>query len=231
LSIIANTQHPETALTGLQVAFSKPFILASASSRRRDILRAAGFDFIIEVSNAEPDSAGPADARLQQALDDDAAVRFALNAARAKALDVAAANPYRLIVAADTVVLVGNELLGKPADPADAARMLRALSGKANSVTTAIAIACAENRDPTVLLQDHETSRVIFAELTQQQIDDYVRTGEPLDKAGAYAVQGLGAALIQRVEGSFLNVVGLPITKLCDMLQQLGYPVPPHHNN
>jgi septum formation protein len=228
---MANTQHPETALTGLQVAFSKPLILASASSRRRDILRDAGFDFIVEVSNAEPDSAAPADPRLQQALDDDAAVRFALSAARAKALDVAAANPYRLIVAADTMVLLGNELLGKPTGPADAARMLRALSGKTNSVTTAIAIACADNRGPTVLLQDHETSRVIFAELTQQQIDDYVRTGEPLDKAGAYAVQGLGAALIQRVEGSFLNVVGLPITKLCDMLQQLGYPVPLHHNN
>ena len=225
---MANTQHPDT---GLGAALSEPLMLASASPRRFDILHDAGLEFVVEVSHAEPGTDAPQDGPSHRPLDGDAAVSFALNAARAKALDVATRNPHRLVVAADTVVVVGEQLLGKPDGPADAARMLRLLSGRANSVTTAIAIACADNRGPIVLLEDHETSRVTFKELTQQQIDDYVGTGEPLDKAGAYAVQGLGAALIAGVEGSWLNVVGLPMTRLRAMLQQLGYTAPLHEDN
>ncbi len=228
---MANIQPSRAALTGLEAALSKPLILASASPRRFDILRNAGLDFVVEVSHAEPDAASGQDDPSARPLDGDAAVRFAVNAARAKALDVAARNHHRLVVAADTVVVAGDELLGKPDGPADAARMLSVLSGRDNSVTTAIAIACADSQGPKVFVEDHETSRVTFKQLTQQQIDDYVGTGESLDKAGAYALQGLGAALIAAVEGSRLNVIGLPITRLRAMLQQLGYTTPRHQDN
>ena len=228
---MANIRQSHTATAGLQAALCKPLILASASPRRQDILRDAGLDFIVEVSDAEADTDCLQDAPSHRAPGGAAAVSFALNAARAKALDISGRNPGRLVVAADTVVAVGDELLGKPDGPADAARMLRTLSGRDSSVTTAIAIACADAHSPTVLLEDHETSTVTFKELTQQQIDDYVGTGEPLDKAGAYALQGLGAALIAGVAGSRLNVIGLPMARLRTMLQQLGYATPPHHNN
>jgi len=126
-------------------------------------------------------------------------------------------------VGADTVVAVGDTMLGKPHDPADAARMLRLLSGKRHRVTTALAIAHGDGERAVVLVEDHETSQVVFKSLTDARITEYVATGEPLDKAGAYAVQGLGGELVEEVEGSFLNVVGLPIGRLRSMLEKLGW--------
>ncbi len=202
-------------------------MLASASPRRQNILREAGMEFIVRVSDAEAElgaegSGGDregADAREGPGAD----VCFALRAARMKALDVAGRNPGWLVVGADTVVAVGHNILGKPQDTADAARMLRGLSGRAHRVSSALAIVYNNGEGAAVVAEDYETSKVVFKELTEQEIADYVSSGEPMDKAGAYAVQALGRELVEKVEGSFLNVVGLPIAKLQSMLEKVGW--------
>ncbi|HCU35223.1 MAG TPA: septum formation protein Maf [Armatimonadetes bacterium] len=193
-------------------------VLASASPRRQEILSAAGIEFDVDTSDVEPELDGG------QAVDP---VDFARGAAVAKALDVAVRHEGRLVVGADTVVAVGGTVLGKPIDEADATEMLRLLSGRENRVTTAFAVAAMRGGQAELLAVDHETSGVVFKAITPLQIAEYVRTGEPLDKAGAYAVQGLGAELIERVEGDYLNVVGLPLEKLCRTLSELGWPAGP----
>lgn len=193
-------------------------MLASASPRRKEILSAAGIEFDVDASDVEPE------------LDEKRAVdpvEFARGAAVAKALEVAARHEGRLVVGADTVVAVGGSVLGKPIDEADAAEMLKLLSGRENQVTTAFAVAMLSDGHVELLAVDHETSSVLFKAITPLQIAEYIRTGEPLDKAGAYAVQGLGAELIERVEGDYLNVVGLPLEKLRKTLSELGWPVRP----
>ncbi len=182
--------------------------------------------FIVRVSDAEAeleeeDIGDYQGADAQQGPG--AAACFALRAARMKALDVAGRNPGWLVVGADTVVAVGEQMLGKPQDAADAARMLRGLSGRAHRVSSALAIAYDNGEGAVVVAEDYETSKVVFKELTEQEIADYVSSGEPMDKAGAYAVQGLGRELVEKVEGSFLNVVGLPIVRLQSMLEQVGW--------
>ncbi len=193
-------------------------LLASASPRRKEILSAAGIEFDVDASDVEPEH------EEQRAGDP---VEFARGAAVAKALDVASRHEGRLVVGADTVVAVGNTVLGKPIDDADAAEMLRLLSGRENQVITAFAVAMLRDGHVELIAVDHEISGVVFKAVTPLQIAEYVRTGEPLDKAGAYAVQGLGAELIERVEGDYLNVVGLPLEKLCRTLSELGWPVRP----
>lgn len=193
-------------------------VLASASPRRKEILSAAGIEFDVDASDVEPEL------DEQRAVDP---VEFARGAAVAKALDVASRHEGRLVVGADTVVAVGGAVLGKPTDEADAAEMLSLLSGRENQVTTAFAVAMLRGGHVELLAVDHETSSVMFKAIPPLQIAEYVRTGEPLDKAGAYAVQGLGAELIERVEGDYLNVVGLPLEKLCKTLSELGWPVRP----
>ncbi len=184
-------------------------------------------EFIIRVSQAEAELTAEAsgeDCEDTDARDEAAAeVGLARKAARLKALDVARRNPGRLVVGADTVVAVGEKTLGKPRDATDAARMLRALSGRAHRVSSALAVAYDNGDGAVVVAEDSETSQVVFRELTEQEIADYISSGEPMDKAGAYAVQGRGRELIEQVEGSFLNVVGLPIEKLRSMLAKLGW--------
>ena len=121
------------------------------------------------------------------------------------------------VVAADTIVVLGNQILGKPADRADAKYMLKLLSGKAHTVKTATVVLYKEK----ALLQVVTTS-VHFRRLTEEEIDWYVGTGEPLDKAGAYGIQGKGAVLVERIEGSYDNVVGLPLTAVYEMLRRAG---------
>ena len=193
-------------------------VLASASPRRKEILTAAGIEFDVDPSDVEPEL------DEQRVVDP---VVFARAAAVAKALDVASRHEGRLVVGADTVVAVGGAVLGKPTDEADAAAMLRLLSGRENQVTTAFAVAMLCDGHVELLAVDHETSGVMFKTIAPLQIAEYVRTGEPLDKAGAYAVQGLGAELIERVQGDYLNVVGLPLEKLRKTLSELGWPVRP----
>lgn len=180
------------------------FILASASPRRAELLAAAGFEFDVEPAHVD-----------ETVRAGEKPTAYAQRIARDKALAVAARHPSRVVLAADTIVVVDREIFGKPADRADAARMLRALSNRDHAVLTAVAVA----RDGH--LHEHvESTRVTFAVLTPAEVDWYVASGEADDKAGAYAIQGLGARFIPRIEGSYSNVVGLPVAAVHRMLEK-----------
>jgi septum formation protein len=175
-------------------------ILASASPRRIELLRQLGAPFAVRPSGAE---------EMPRRGED--GVAFARRAARDKAEAVAAANPRAWVIGADTVVLLDGEILGKPRDESDARRMLRSLSGRRHRVVTAVAlvapggVACEELAIETA---------VEFHILAEAEIDAYVATGEPSDKAGAYAIQGGAQAFVRAVEGSLTNVVGLPLEEV-----------------
>ena len=130
---------------------------------------------------------------------------YVLRLAEEKALAVAATHD-ETVLGADTTVVVGNQLLGKPEDTAGAVRMLEALSGRCHQVLTGICL-----RGPSRFIRDFAATRVWFTAMTPLEIEDYVASGEPLDKAGAYAIQGLGSKFIERIEGCYFNVVGLPV--------------------
>jgi septum formation protein len=165
-------------------------ILASQSPRRSELLRNAGI--AVEVIPAEVD---------ESVEPGETAEHYVRRIARDKVRAVRG----QLVLGADTVVVVQNEILGKPVDEEDAARMLRLLSGREHLVITGI---CLKGRETVV---DHETTRVWFAELTLREIREYVASGEPMDKAGGYAIQGLASKFVERIEGSYSNVVGLPV--------------------
>ena len=137
---------------------------------------------------------------------------------RAKALEVAKkCSQSDVIIAADTIVWLRDRLLGKPSDEAEAANMLRELSGNCHEVYTGITVIKGNS-----LSSDHEESRVFFRELSDEEIRGYIATGEPMDKAGAYGAQGIGALFIERIEGDFFNVMGLPVCRLGEMLKKQG---------
>jgi septum formation protein len=181
-------------------------VLASASPRRRELLAAAGMAF--EVLPVDLD-----ETPLKEEAPDDHVLRLA----RQKAQAALARRPDAVILGADTIVLAGGEILGKPRDAEDAGRMLRALSGRAHEVLTGVAL--VSGRGTTVEL---ERSRVWFSALSETEIADYVASGEPSDKAGAYAIQGLASKFVVRIEGSYSNVVGLPVALVYRLLK--GYP-------
>jgi len=182
-------------------------ILASHSARRSELLRNAGFDF--EVS--------PSDVHEGEPLDGEPPEEFARRLARAKALFVAASSPKgRLILGADTVVIAGANLFGKPADRADARRMLRALSGRTHRVLTAVALV----DDDGHIAEAAVGSEVEFRQLTAGEIEEYIESGEPFDKAGAYAIQGLAQKFVTGVRGSYSNVIGLPIDEVLELLHR-----------
>lgn len=171
-------------------------LLASASPRRLDLLRALGLD--PEVRPADVD-----ETLLPGEDPHEAAERLA----RAKAEKVAADAPAGAVVlAADTIVVLDGEALGKPRDPGDAGRMLRALRGRSHDVVTGVALA----RDGR-LVSGRETTEVVFAPMTDEEVEAYVASGEPADKAGAYALQGLGGLFVERIDGTPSNVIGLPL--------------------
>jgi septum formation protein len=170
-------------------------VLASASPRRQELLRNAGIAFEVQPADIPED-----------ALPGEPAKDCAERLAREKALAVALQRPQDLVLGADTIVAVDGQLLGKPADSADAARMLRQLSGRDHEVITGVCLV-AKGR-PFVA---SEITRVTVDRITDQEIADYVATGEPMDKAGAYAIQGIAARWIPRIEGDYSNVVGLPV--------------------
>lgn len=176
-------------------------ILASQSPRRIELMREAGFD--VQVIPADIDeSARPGEGPFE--------LVERLARGKAEAVSSAHAAPGETVVAADTIVALDGELLGKPADEADARRMLRALSGKTHQVATGVCIVHGERIDSFVDITD-----VTFYELSDAEIDAYVATGEPMDKAGAYGIQGTyGRMLVERIDGDFYNVVGLPIAKV-----------------
>lgn len=184
-----------------------PFVLASGSPRRKRILEGLDLDFEIETPGIEEnEEAGE--------TPDEHVVRLA----GLKAAEVAKRRSEGTILAADTVVFLEGVLLGKPADPADAARMLRAISGRWHEVFTGLALVRCSDDTRAV---GFERTRVLVRELSDRAIEGYVAGGEPLDKAGSYAIQECGAALVSRVDGCFYNVVGLPVVRLTGLLEEL----------
>ena len=183
-------------------------ILASQSPRRRELLEQIGLtDFIIRPAQGEE--------RADPGLSPD---RLVEELSRRKAEEAAASSgPDDLIIAADTVVAIDGRILGKPRDRQDAVRMLALLSGRTNTVYTGVTVARAGRFET-----EHEATDVLFRTLTPEEIDAYAATGEPLDKAGAYGIQGRGALLVEGIRGDYGNVVGLPLCRLGRILTRFG---------
>jgi septum formation protein len=190
-------------------------VLATASPRRRALLTQLGLTFEAVATHAD-ETIRPG-ANPEQAVLDVAGRKLDAY------LRAASAAPA-FVLAVDTEVVLGERLFGKPSDPKDARRMLQDLSGRTHRVVTAVVL-----QDPSRRRSNHlETSHVTISALTPVQIDAYVATGEPFDKAGGYAVQGQGAAFIEKVEGDYTNVVGLPLRPTLRLLAKAGFPLPPH---
>ena len=184
------------------------FILASASPRRRELLAMIGLDFEVIPSDVP---------EVHQ--EGEAPEEYVARLSRDKAHALAQQHPREWVIAADTTVLLGDQLLEKPVDAADAARMLATIAGKTHVVYTGVTLQNLE--------RDYRDTRVAESEvrmlaLSAGEIDWYVATGEPLDKAGAYAVQGIGAMFIDSIHGSYTNVVGLPLATLFQMMRKAG---------
>jgi septum formation protein len=184
--------------------------LASASPRRAELLTAAGIPFEVRPAHI--------DERVQPGED---ATAYAGRVALEKARAVHAQFNGRPVLAADTVVVVDGQILGKPEDAADAKRMLRLLSGRAHEVLTAVVLIGGKS-GPMSFLTGREVTTVEFAPLDDREIEWYVATGEPFDKAGGYAIQGLASRFVTRIEGSYTNVVGLPVTLVYAMCSRAG---------
>jgi len=186
------------------------FVLASASPRRRELLTACGYDFDVVPADLDEDA-------LTYGRD---AIAIARRIARAKALHVAASHPDATVLAADTVVSLRGVLLGKPADADDARRMLNALSGRTHRVITGVALVPAGRRRPVV---SHAMTLVTFKKLTDAEIETWIATGRPFDKAGAYGVQDDPAFRpVSRYEGCYCNGIGLPLGVAVRLLDSAG---------
>ena len=172
-------------------------ILASASPRRKELLTLAGIEYDVIVSQCEE--------TLPDGITPDKAVE---ELARQKAEEVFSRNSDALIIAADTVVALGNTILGKPKDEEDAFNMLSSLSGRRHTVFTGV---CIRTKDKTDIF--HVATEVEFYDLTEKEIRDYIATKEPMDKAGAYGIQGKGFVLVKGIHGDYFNVVGLPLAE------------------
>jgi septum formation protein len=179
-------------------------VLASASPRRAELLRASGISFTVRVADV-----------IETRRPDESPADYALRLAREKAEAVAQGD--ELVLGADTIVVLGSEIAGKPRDAADAARMLRALSGRWHEVLTGVCL--LRGRQARSALA---RTRVKFAPLSEEEIRWYVASGEPFDKAGAYAIQGYASLFVERIEGSYSNVVGLPVQMVYQLARELG---------
>ncbi len=182
-------------------------VLASASPRRQELLRKAGIPFEVQAAQIAEDP-----------LPGEGAKACAERLAREKALVVAQQRPQDFVVGADTVVVIDGQILGKPVDRADAARMLRMLSGREHRVITGVCLVVGGQWSVA-----SETTVVTVSEITEYEIADYVATGEPMDKAGAYGIQGIASRWIPRIDGDYGNVVGLPVALVWRMLKRAGF--------
>ena len=194
--------------SGAQEVIIEKLVLASSSPRRAEILRAVGWPFEAVSTNTD-------EARAP----DEGAVPYVRRLARAKAEAAASRRESGLIIGADTVVVIEGEILGQPRDDDDARRMLRLLSGKWHEVLTGVALLRAEPNGRGVV--DHAITRVRFGEMSDEEIEWYVATGEPMGKAGAYAVQGRAALFIDEIQGDYFNIVGLPIRLVYELSKQV----------
>jgi len=181
-------------------------ILASQSPRRRELLSLVGIEH--EVQPADIDETPWAD---------EAPIPHTERLAKAKAMVIAARAPDALVIAADTIVVIDGDILGKPADIADARAMLRRLSGRTHEVCTAMAVAVGHRVESEVVRVP-----VRFRELDDETISRYVNTGEPMDKAGAYGIQGYGATIVEHIEGDFFAVMGLSLVTVVQLAERMG---------
>jgi septum formation protein len=195
------------SFTGEEPLNLPAIVLASTSPRRAEILRTVGWPF--EAFAVDVD---------ESRTKDEPAPSYVERLAREKAAAAAIHRPSRLVLGADTVVVVDDEILGKPHDEEDARRMLWRLSGRWHEVLTGVALVNGQNSPPVVA---REITQVRFAAMNEVEINWYVSTGEPMDKAGAYAIQGRGARLIEEIKGDYFNVVGLPVRLLYKLVQKL----------
>jgi septum formation protein len=186
----------------------KPLILASASPRRQGYFQDLGLEYRVHPADID-----------EELLAAEKPLDFVIRMAKEKAMSVMDLYPENWIVAADTVVSLADTVLGKPKDPADAVLMLMQLSGKEHWVQTGMCLACLQ--EGVVAVQSVRTL-VVFSPFSERVARAYVATGEPLDKAGSYGIQGQGAFLVKEVLGSYSNVVGLPLCELLVMLEEYG---------
>lgn len=183
-------------------------VLASSSPRRHRLLEMLGIDHIVD----------PAD--IEEAVDSEVpAESLAVRLAREKALAVAERHPGQVVLSADTLVVLDSEILGKPSSASEAESMIRRLAGREHRVVTAVAVA----KDGQIW-DRCDVTKVWFRSLSEEEISAYVATGESLDKAGSYGVQGYGAVLVDRIEGDYFGVMGLPVRLVVELLEVVGLP-------
>lgn len=181
-------------------------VLASQSPRRADLLRRAGYQFDVHPAHID-----------ESTRDGEGPEAFVERLAREKAAAIARLRPGDVVIGADTVVVVNHVVMGKPNDAAHARDMLRRLSGRTHEVLTGVAVAAAGRMDAEVI-----RTLVQFTQLSEEDLAWYLRTGEPADKAGAYGVQGLASRFVERIEGSYCNVVGLPVSAVARLLRAVS---------
>ena len=186
----------------------KTIILASASPRRKELLEKINLKFEVDASDCEEDT--------NPGLEPEELVR---QLSIKKAKSVAARHKNAIIITADTIGVMGDKILGKPQTENEASKMLQTISGKSHLVITGFSIL-----DPNTnkIFTGTVNTRVYIKKLTGHEIDAYVKTGEPLDKAGAYAIQGIGAVIVEKIEGDYYNVMGLPLNALTEALKEFG---------
>ena len=207
------TKHPEILVKKPAICYKMPMkapisnpelILASQSPRRRDLLKQAGLEFSVIPSSFDENSIKPTSADV-----------FVRRLADEKAGDISAQYPKSWVIAADTIVYIEDTILGKPGSKTEARDMLLKLSGNTHQVLTGYCICCHSNGRT---YSDVVRTDVLFKNLTATEIDWYIDSGEPFDKTGAYAIQGIGTFLVRRINGSYTNVVGLPVCEVMDFL-------------
>lgn len=184
-------------------------ILASSSPRRADLLKTIGVSFELVPSGIN-----------ERPHQDEAPADYIIRLARAKVIDAARKRDSGLVIGADTIVVLDGRILGKPHDEDDASRMLKLLSGRWHAVMTGVALYDAATRREVA---DYDKTLVRFAQLSEKEIDWYIKTGEPMDKAGSYAIQERGAMFVEEIAGNYHNVVGLPLTLLYRLSKRMGY--------
>ena len=186
----------------------KKIVLASSSPRRRELLEMIGLKFMVEPSNSEE--------YIQPGVEPH---ELAKSLSRDKVSLVAQNHREALVIAADTFILLEGTIIGKPITVTEARGILERINGRQHSVITGFTI--LDTVSNKAISESVET-KVYIRELTSKEIDDYVKTGEPLDKAGAYAIQGLGSVIVERIEGDYFNVIGLPLSTLAESLKEFG---------